>query len=381
MLEGPVYDLTGPEGAPLLVLLGSLGTTRSVWDRQMEALRPWFRTLRVEHPGHGGAPVPPGPATVEAMGRRVLALVDNLGEQAFHLAGLSLGGLVGMWLAANHPARVTRLALCFTTARFEPPEGYSQRAEAARAGGTAPFAAAAISRWFTTNFPTSHPEVAGEYRAMLAGVDAEGYAYCCEAIAGADLRGDLGRIEAPTLVLGAAGDPVVTPGRAAATMQAVPGAALCILPGGAHLANVELPGPFNGALLAHLAGSPEVRGERERRAVLGDAHVDRASAASSAVGNAFQGLLAKWPWGEIWARPGLDRRTRRLLTIAVLAALGRHEELSLHVRAALGDGVSEETLGEVLLHCSVYAGVPAANAAIAVAERVLRESSAASRTV
>jgi 3-oxoadipate enol-lactonase/4-carboxymuconolactone decarboxylase len=206
---------------------------------------------------------------------------------------------------------------------------------------------------------------------MLGGVTPEGYAYCCEAVADADLSADLARIQAQAMVVGGALDPVIPPDLAAMTMSAIPGATLCVLAGGAHLVNVEQPDAFNDIMLRHLIGSPAQRGLAERRAVLGEAHVDRALDRASELTADFQELLAKWPWGEVWARPGLDRRSRRLLTIAMLVALGRSDELEMHLRQALRDGVSVAELKEVLLHTAVYAGVPAANSAFAIADRVV----------
>src|SRR2546430_2017091 len=114
-------------------------------------------------------------------------------------------------------------------------------------------------------------------------------------------------------------------------------------------------------------------GERVRREVLGDEHVDRAQQRTTPFTAAFQGYLTRAAWGEVWTRPGLDRRMRSAITLAVLAALGHHDELALHVRAARRNGLTEDEIGEVLLHTAVYAGVPAANSAFAVAQRVLAE--------
>jgi 3-oxoadipate enol-lactonase / 4-carboxymuconolactone decarboxylase len=369
--EGRDYRLDGLPQAPWLVLLGPLGTTTSVWDRQVPALRAWFRVLRTEHPGHGGAGVPAGEGTVEALGQRLVATLDRLDVDTAHVAGLSLGGLVGIWLAANHPGRVDRLVLACTAGRFNAAESYRQRAAVVRVHGTGELVPAALSRWFTEPFALRHPELATQYAAMLAAVAPEGYAYCCEAIANANLSPDLARIEARALVVGGALDPVIPPDLAATTMSAIPGASLCVLAGGAHLVNVEQPDSFNDVVLRHLIGSPAQRGLEQRRAVLGEAHVDRALARASGLTADFQELLAKWPWGEVWARPGLDRRARRLLTIGMLVALGRFEELEMHLREALRDGISVAELKEVLLQTAVYAGVPAANSAFAVADRVV----------
>jgi len=114
-------------------------------------------------------------------------------------------------------------------------------------------------------------------------------------------------------------------------------------------------------------------GMRTRRGVLGDEHVDRAVERTTEFTADFQDLITRYAWGEIWSRPGLDRRTRSLVTITALVALGREHELELHVRAALRNGVTPGELKEVLLQCAVYCGVPAANGAFAVAQRVLDE--------
>jgi 4-carboxymuconolactone decarboxylase len=114
-------------------------------------------------------------------------------------------------------------------------------------------------------------------------------------------------------------------------------------------------------------------GMRIRREVLGDEHVDRAIAATTELTEPFQDFITRVAWGEVWARDGLDRRTRSAITLGVLTALGREQELALHVRAAVRNGLSQAEIAEVLLHTAVYAGVPAANAALAIAERVLAE--------
>jgi 3-oxoadipate enol-lactonase / 4-carboxymuconolactone decarboxylase len=372
-----VYDLDGPEAAPCLVLSGSLGTTTEVWDSQMAFLTPWFRVLRIEHPGHGGSSAPAGPYSVEWLGGGVLELLDSLAVGSFSYAGLSLGGLVGMWLAAN-TERVERLALCCMSPWFGPPEPWRERSASVRAHGTAPLAEAALGRWFTPRFLADRPEVATKFSQTLSSaesVDPEGYAGCCELLSATDLRSALQLIKAPTLVLAGASDPVVPPESAVATMSAISDASLSILGAAAHLANVEQPELFNDAILTHLLGDSRKRGMAVRRSVLGAQHVERALAATSELSSPFQDFLTRWPWGEIWARPGLDRTTRRLVTIAMLVALGRSEELAMHIRAALRDGVTVETLRELLLHSAVYAGVPAANSAFAIADSVLSEES------
>ena len=210
-------------------------------------------------------------------------------------------------------------------------------------------------------------------RTMLATTDPESYAGCCEAIGRMDLRPDLGRITAATLVLAGAVDPVTPPAMALELQGSIDGAALVVLPRAAHLANLEQPEAFTEAMVDHLIGPAAARGRLTRRAVLGDAHVDRSDANATAFNAAYLDLIGRYAWGEIWNRPGLDRPTRSCLTLAMLTALGRFDELPLHVRGALRNGLTEAEIAEVLLQTAIYCGVPAANSAFAVARRVLDE--------
>jgi 3-oxoadipate enol-lactonase/4-carboxymuconolactone decarboxylase len=143
--------------------------------------------------------------------------------------------------------------------------------------------------------------------------------------------------------------------------------------GAAHLALVERPEPVTAALLGHLGMSQDqyTQGMAVRRAVLGDAHVDRAVAATTDLTADFQDFITRYAWGEIWTRPGLDRRTRSCITLTALVAHGHHKELAMHLRAALTNGLTPEEIKEVLLQSAVYCGVPAANAAFAIAQDVL----------
>jgi 4-carboxymuconolactone decarboxylase len=118
------------------------------------------------------------------------------------------------------------------------------------------------------------------------------------------------------------------------------------------------------------------RGMEVRREVLGNAHVDRAVERTTPFTEDFQDLITRYAWGEIWSRPGLDRRTRSAITLTALVATGREHELEMHVRAALGNGLTPEEISEVLLQCAVYCGVPAANGAFAIAQRVIDEDGA-----
>ena len=167
--------LEDPEEAPVLVLSNSLGTTLGMWDEQAPALNERFRLLRYDHRGHGGSPVPPGPYKIEDLGRDVLALLDRLGVERFSFCGLSIGGMVGMWLAGEAPERVERLVLCCTSARFAP-ETFDSRARTVRAEGVSAIADAVVERWLTPALHTSRPDVVEWARRMLLDTPAEGYA-------------------------------------------------------------------------------------------------------------------------------------------------------------------------------------------------------------
>jgi 3-oxoadipate enol-lactonase/4-carboxymuconolactone decarboxylase len=232
---------------------------------------------------------------------------------------------------------------------------------------------ALMGRWFTPGFAARRPELARLVAGMLGTVDAEGYAGCCEAIGAMDQRDSLASIGAPTLIVAGAADPVVPPPVALAMQEGITGSSLVVLSGAAHLANIEQPERFTAAVFDHLAGPPVERGRRVRREVLGDAHVDRSEAAATSFTAPFLDLITRHAWGDIWTRPGLDRATRSCITLAMLVALGRFEELPLHVRGARRNGLSPDQIGEVLLQSAVYCGVPAANSAFAVAQRILSE--------
>ncbi|MFD3515553.1 3-oxoadipate enol-lactonase [Streptomyces sp. NPDC058657] len=375
----------GPPEAPNLLLGPSLGTSLAVWEPQIDALAQHFKVLRWDLPGHGGstASLLRAGATVADLGRLVLELADSLGIERFSYAGISLGGAVGSWLAAHHPRRVDSLALLCTSARFGTPEMWAERAALVRREGTAPLADSAPARWFT---PRCHGPAVERLRADQSATDPAAYAACCDALAAFDLRADLGKITAPTLVLAGREDRATPPADARLLADGIPGATLTELPHAAHLANVERPEPVLAALQHHLTAAgraprshvhpqahPYASGMTVRRAVLGDDHVDRAVARTTPLTARFQDFITRYAWGEIWAGDTLDRRTRSCVTLTALVAGGHHEELALHLRAAVRNGLSHEEIGEVLLQSAVYCGVPAANAAFGIAHRVLND--------
>jgi 3-oxoadipate enol-lactonase len=230
-----------------LVLCGSLGSTHEMWEPQLPALSarfaPDLEVVRIDHPGHGGAPL--GDVhEVEDLARRVLETVE---ADSFSFVGLSLGGAVGMQLALSAPERLDRLVLCCTAARFGDPELWVERAALVRAEGVEAVVDLVLPRWFSPGFPDLP-----RYRAMFLSTDPEGYAHCCEALARWDAREDVARIAAPTLVVSGADDPYPPAEYGALLAERIPGARYEVIPGARHLANVEHADEFNRLLLEHL---------------------------------------------------------------------------------------------------------------------------------
>ena len=245
------YTVDGPADAPVVVLSNSLGATRGMWDPQVPALAERFRVVTYDTRGHGDSPAPPGPYTQDDLVDDLVALLDEVDAPRAHLVGLSIGGMTAMRLAARRPERVDRLVVLCTSAKTEP-QGFLDRAAAVRSAGTASVAPTVVSRWLTPGFAAEHPELVARLEAMIAAAADEGYAACAEVVARMDLRDDLGRITAPTLVVSAAEDQALPPEHQKLIAEGIPGAELITVSPGAHLANLERTLEVTGALLAHL---------------------------------------------------------------------------------------------------------------------------------
>lgn len=249
------HRINGPDDAPVLVLSNSLGASLDMWASQVPALSAAFRVLRYDSRGHGASSVPPGPYDIADLGHDVLHLLDLNGIEHAHFCGLSLGGATGMWLAANAPERIDRLALLCTSARFGTPEMWSERAAQVREHGTESVADAGLERWFTEQFRVAQPALAARFRAMIAGQPDDGYAELCGVLERLDLRSDLAEISTPTFVIAGAQDPATPPDPDARLIAgAIKGSRLEILDPAAHLANVERADEVTDLILDHLQG-------------------------------------------------------------------------------------------------------------------------------
>jgi 3-oxoadipate enol-lactonase/4-carboxymuconolactone decarboxylase len=366
----------GPEGAPYLVLLNSLGTSAEMWEPLVGPLAEQFRVVRIDARGHGDGPVsPPGTELgIADLARDVLDVLDALGVSRAHVAGVSVGGMTALWLAVHHPERVGRLALVCTSALLGPATGWLDRAATVRGGGMVTVADPVISRWLTPALAARDRALVDRLHATFTRIDVESYAQCCEAIAAMDQTDDLRRVAAPTLVVTASGDTAIPPVHGFALHAGIPGSRLEVLAGAAHVPTFDQPALLASLLLQHFEATATTEiGMRTRRSVLGDEHVDGATASTTEFTAAFQDFLTRYAWGEVWSRPGLSRRDRSLVTLSALVTLGAEHEIAMHVRAAIRNGLTRSEIGEALQHVALYAGLPRANRAFAIAQQVLNE--------
>ena len=246
------YRLDGPDDAPVLVLGSSLGTTGAMWDPQVPAFSKHFRMLRYDTRGHGGSPVPPGPYSMDELGSDVLALLDRLDIGRASFCGLSIGGMIGMWVASEAPERIERLVLCCTVPHFPPPDLWDERVVAVRAQGMGPMVEPALDRWLPADVRRARPDLEEFLRAIIAATPPEGYAGCCEAIRDMDLRPRLAAISMPTLVVAASDDPSTPKDKVRPIAEAVRDARYVEIAGAAHIANVAQPEAFDAAVLEFL---------------------------------------------------------------------------------------------------------------------------------
>lgn len=242
----------GPEDAQALLCCNSLGTGMELWDPQIPAWSEDRRVLRFDQRGHGGSEAAPAPYRIDDLGRDALAVLDAYEVERADLCGLSLGGVVALWVAIHHPDRVRRLVLACTAAKVGTEEAWRTRAEAVLAGGTASIADTVMERFFSADFRDREPEVVAAARATLTGLPGEGYLGCCLALSTADLRDQLVQVAAPTLVLAGGADEATPPSVMQELYEGLPDARWLELHGVGHLANLEAPDTFARAVLDHL---------------------------------------------------------------------------------------------------------------------------------
>jgi 3-oxoadipate enol-lactonase/4-carboxymuconolactone decarboxylase len=365
---------SGAAAARLIVLGPSLGTTTTIWDTVALGLAATYRVLRFDLPGHGFSPAAMEPFSMSELGDAVLHLVDSIGGGSFYYAGDSMGGGIGMALAADHPDRVLGLVAFCATPNFNGPEGWIARAAQIRASGTASVVASSASRWFAPGYLDRDPASGSAALDRLLEVDDESYALCCEALANFDFAPAAPHVSVPVLCVAGEFDIAMAPAEVERLASLIPDAECRVIPGAGHLPVMERP-EESEALIRTMPSTEDAfeRGMIVRREVLGNAHVDAANARITPETADFQDFITRYAWGEVWSRTGLSRRDRSLITLASLVTGGHDNEIGMHVRAAITNGVTREEISELILHTSIYAGLPAANAAFAIARDVFAQ--------
>lgn len=368
------YTLKGNKRGDTLIFINSLGSDWRIWDKVAQPFLATHRVLCYDKRGHGLSEAPPAPYTMRDHAADLLGLMDALDITQATLIGISVGGMIAQELALWQPQRVAALVLCDTGARIGTMQSWNDRITAVNQNGVESIADMVLARWFTDALPA--PTRAG-WRNMLARTPMAGYAGTCAALRDCDQTEHLARLTCPTLVLCGDSDTSTSPELNRTLAGLIPNAEFALIADAAHLPCIEQPANMIAHIRAFLQRQNNTKlyemGMAVRRAVLGDAHVDRAEANKTDFDADFQQFITEMAWGSVWTRGGIDRKTRHLLTITLMAALGKEHELAMHIRATRNTGVTPDEVKEALMQVAVYAGVPAANVAFGVAKRTFLE--------
>ena len=365
------YETRGSGGIPH-VFINSLGTNLHIWDEAVTHFA-HVQTVRYDKRGHGLSDAPPAPYTMRDHSDDLRGLLDHLNIERAILIGVSVGGMITLDFSAQHPERVEAMVLLDTAGKIGDADGWNQRIALLEEHGMAHLADPILDRWFA-------PDVGAEMRQIgrniLTRTPLAGYVGTCAAIRDADLRPALATMPMPALVLCGTEDSATPPDFVKELANALPNAIFHTIDGAGHLPCWEKPAATAAVIKSFLASQHQIRyetGMAIRRSVLGDAHVDRASQNITEFDADFQRFITEFAWGTAWAGDAIDRKTRHLITLAIIAALGKEHEFAMHVRATRNTGVTPDELKQALHHVAIYAGVPSANTAIGIAKRVYRE--------
>lgn len=370
------------------VFVNSLGTDFRIWDEVVEILKPHGSILRFDKPGHGLSEIIDTPLTISDYVADVVGLLDALTIQKCVFVGLSIGGIIGQRFALMHPDRLEKLVLSNTAPQIGQADGWNDRIATVQQQGMAAITEGVLERWFPAPFQRAYPTQLAGYRRMIEQASPVGYTRACAAIRDEDLTDQITSIQAPTLCIGGTDDLATPPDIVQAMANAIPNARYELIDGAGHIPCAQMPESVAGLILDFVTGAGDAtpvvgvptdhsresnlyeQGMKTRRAVLGDAHVDRAEANKTDFDADFQRYITENAWGSIWSRPGLTKRERSLITIALLATLGHEEELKMHIRATQNTGASPDDVKETLLHTAIYAGVPVTNGALKLAKEI-----------
>ena len=383
------FRTSGDRRGPWVVFTNSLGTDLTIWDDVAARLPAGYAILGYDKRGHGLSSLPSGQLTIDDHAGDLIALMDHVGIERATICGVSVGGMIAQRVAAREPDRVSSLILCDTGAKIGTAETWSQRISDIEAGGMEAASSAILERWFSAPFLARETAKVAGYRAMLARTPLTGYTATCAAIRDADLTEGTRALTAPTLCIAGANDIATPPSLMRELAGMISGATLVEIDQCGHIPSVEQPETTARVIREFLASLDQPRdavpgaaartrydvGMTVRRRVLGNAHVDRASAASTPFDQPFQTFITEGAWGHLWSGRHLTLRERSIVTLALLAALSQDDEFAMHVRATANTGASPDDIREALMHVAVYAGVPKANHALKIAKAALAEIS------
>ncbi|WP_309646929.1 alpha/beta fold hydrolase [Nocardioides sp.] len=350
---------------PLLVLGPSLGTTAvTLWSACAAGLTDRFDVLAWDLPGHGhNRGVRDEGFTMAELAQGVLVVVDDVLAQrdevggTFAYAGDSVGGAVGLQLLLDAPDRVDSAVLLCTGAKIGDAAMWAGRVGQVAVSGTQVMVPGSAERWFAPGFVDREPAVASRLLGALRDTVDDGYVQVCAALADFDVRDRLGEVCAPVLAVAGDRDAVTPAALLREVAEGVRDGRLEVLPDVGHLAPAEAPSAVAALIRQH---------------VLGEVPVDPADDLAHEV----QEVVAEHAAGTLWTRPGLDRRSRLLVTLTTLAAQGRHDDLAVHLRATREDGLTVEEVRECLLQAAASGGVPDVNAVFRIARAVVEEGHA-----
>jgi 3-oxoadipate enol-lactonase len=246
------WQSTGPDSAPAVLMMHSLGSNGAMWTPQVAALAPTYRVVTIDTRGHGASDAPPGPYQLDELGADVMAVADDAGIDHFHAVGLSLGGQMAMWLGAHAPDRVRSLVLANTGVKIGNDDSWRARIDAVTTGGMIAVRDAVLARWFADGFADRRPAWFAEAQATFDATDPIGYAACCASLRDTDLSSVAGRIDAPTLIIGGDVDLATPPAEAERIHALIDGSELTVLTDAGHLSNLDQPEAFTARVLEFL---------------------------------------------------------------------------------------------------------------------------------
>jgi len=247
------YELCGNPQGPVLVLANSMGSSLRMWDKVLPMLETSNRVLRFDMRGHGKSEIARESFTIDDLSRDVLRLMDEVHVECASVCGLSLGGLVALWLGIHTPERVDRLILANTAARIGNSAMWEQRIQAVETEGMPSLAKATLARWFAPAYRSGHPEEMETICAMIASTDPNGYGACCAVLRDTDLRNDAGKVVSPSLIITGTHDPATPPSDGRSLHATIPDSHYVEL-NASHLSAWESADEFAAAVLQHLAG-------------------------------------------------------------------------------------------------------------------------------